>query len=88
MLNYVQSFLLHVLDTKPTSLGTRRALYEQMFRAEPRKHVSRPTFLTVMRRVYGFQTAPLAGHVDKAALQKLGEVCSISVRWHTPGFSE
>ncbi|CAB1099266.1 unnamed protein product [Ectocarpus sp. CCAP 1310/34] len=56
--------------------GGDSALYEQMFRAEPRKHVSRPTFLTVMRRVYGFQTAPLAGHVDKAALQKLGEVYS------------
>ncbi|CBJ28974.1 conserved unknown protein [Ectocarpus siliculosus] len=56
--------------------GGDRALYEQMFRAEPRKHVSRPTFLTVMRRVFGFQTAPLAGHVDKAALQKLGEVYS------------
>ncbi|CAM9966823.1 unnamed protein product [Ectocarpus sp. 12 AP-2014] len=56
--------------------GGDRALYEQMFRAEPRKHVSRPTFLTVMRRVYSFQTAPLAGHVDKAALQKLGEVYS------------
>lgn len=51
-----------------------RALYEQMFRAEPRKHVSRPTFMTVMRRVYGFNTAPLAGQVDQAALHKLGEV--------------
>lgn len=57
--------------------GRARALYEQMFRAEPRKYVSRPTFLTVMRRVYGFQTAPLSGHVDQTALQKLGEVLNV-----------
>lgn len=55
-----------------------RALYEQMFRAEPRKHVSRPTFMTVMRRVYGFNTAPLAGQVDQAALHKLGKVSTMS----------
>ncbi|CAM9580526.1 unnamed protein product [Pylaiella littoralis] len=54
--------------------GGDRALYEQMFRAEPRQYVSRPTFMTVMRRVYGFQTAPLAGRVDQAALHNLGEV--------------
>ena len=51
-----------------------RALYEVMFRAEPGKHVSRSSFLTAMRRVYGFQIAPLAGHVDRPALQTLGEV--------------
>lgn len=51
-----------------------RALYELMFRAEPRKHVSRSTFLTVMRRVYGFCIAPLTGHVDQTALHTLGEV--------------
>ncbi|CAM9140583.1 unnamed protein product, partial [Hapterophycus canaliculatus] len=65
------------LGTPPVRLaGGDRALYEQMFRAEPQKYVSRPTFMTVMRRVYGFQTAPLAGHVDQAALHKLGEVYS------------
>ncbi|CAM9454293.1 unnamed protein product, partial [Laminaria digitata] len=56
--------------------GGDRALYEVMFRAEPRKHVSRSSFLTAMRRVYGFQIAPLAGHVDRPALHTLGEVYS------------
>eukprot|EP00904_Undaria_pinnatifida_P011070 jgi/Undpi1/7093/HiC_scaffold_22.g09567.m1 len=56
--------------------GGDRALYEVMFRAEPGKHVSRSSFLTAMRRVYGFQIAPLAGHVDRPALQTLGEVYS------------
>lgn len=58
----------------PARVFDDRALYERMFRAEPRKHVSRSNFLTVMRRVYGFRIAPLTGHVDHAALRILGEV--------------
>lgn len=72
---------LERLSHHPSSLRLQtrtRALYEQMFRAEPRKHVSQPTFITVMRRVYGFNTAPLSGQIDQAALHKLGEVCMVS----------
>lgn len=57
-----------------------RALYELMFRAEPRKHVSRSAFLTVMRRVYGFHIAPTEGLVDRYALQTLdeaGRICAV-----------
>ena len=45
-----------------------------MYRAEPRTYVSRSTFLTVMRKAYGFRIAPLAGPVDHAALRTLNEV--------------
>lgn len=45
-----------------------------MYRAEPRTYVSRSTFLTVMRKTYGFRIAPIAGPVDHAALRILNEV--------------
>lgn len=47
-----------------------------MYRAEPRTYVSRSTFLTVMRKTYGFRIAPIAGPVDHAALGTLNEVQS------------
>ncbi|CAM9757457.1 unnamed protein product, partial [Ascophyllum nodosum] len=55
-------------------LGRERALYETIFRAEPQEHISQSTFLTVMRRVFGFHIAPLTGKVDHLALRTLSEV--------------
>lgn len=60
--------------SRENPLVNPRALYELMFRAEPRTYVSRSMFLTVMRRVYGFRIAPLNGSVDHFALHTLNEV--------------
>ena len=46
-----------------------RALYESMFKMEPRKFISRPKFLTTMRLVYGFELANL-DKVRKRAWQQ------------------
>ena len=35
--------------------GGDRALYERMFRAEPRKYIARERFLITMWRVFGFE---------------------------------
>ncbi|CAM9682303.1 unnamed protein product, partial [Phaeothamnion confervicola] len=46
---------------KPPSVvrlaGGDRALYERIFRAEPRKYINKPLFLTTMRRVFGLGLA-------------------------------
>lgn len=56
-----------------------RALFELMYRAEPRKYISRSAFMAVMRRVYGFHIAPLKGLPDRAASRTLVEAGKVSV---------
>ena len=54
-----------------------RALYESMFKLEPRKYMSRPKFLTTMRLVYGFDLANLDSIVcDGSLLQELNVLYS------------
>jgi len=48
-----------------------KALYESMFKMEPRKYISRPKFLTTMRLVYGFELANLTKVCDNAMLERL-----------------
>jgi len=48
-----------------------KALYESMFKMEPRKYISRPKFLTVMRLVYGFELANLDKVCDNKMLERL-----------------
>jgi len=48
-----------------------RALYECMFKVEPRKFISRPKFLTCMRLVYGFELANLDRVCDNDMLERL-----------------
>ncbi|CAM9573559.1 unnamed protein product, partial [Choristocarpus tenellus] len=54
--------------------GRDSALYEQMFRAEPQEFISKPAFLTVMRRGYGFNIAPIKGLGHRKAQRILTEV--------------
>jgi len=53
-----------------------RALYESMFKMEPRKFISRPKFLTTMRLVYGFELANLDRVCDNGLLGRLNTLYS------------
>ncbi|GMH74275.1 hypothetical protein TrLO_g13608 [Triparma laevis f. longispina] len=51
-----------------------RALYESMFKIEPRKYISRPKFLTTLRLVYGFDLANLNSVSNNLMLDKLNKL--------------
>ena len=56
--------------------GGDRALYERMFKAEPRKFISRDRFMTTMWRVFGFEIAELEGMNDGEAVSTLNKLFS------------
>ena len=70
--------LQRVLE-KPVYSGVRlaggdRALYERMFRSEPKKYITRERFFSVMWRVFGFEIAEMEGVADSKALNTLNRL--------------
>jgi hypothetical protein len=55
----------------PSLAGAPQSLYERFYKAEPKPRCNQAQFLTVMRRVYGFETANLDSVCDGVALQHL-----------------
>ena len=73
--------LMMLLQTlkQPQYKGVRlaagdRALYEQLYRIEPRKYISKPKFLTAMRLVFGFRIAELDRVCDSEVLRHLTDL--------------
>ena len=62
-----------------------RALYESMFKMEPRKYISRPKFLTTMRLVYGFELANLSAVSNS---EMLGHLNGLYTSFDTGGRDE
>ncbi|CAM9092035.1 unnamed protein product [Chrysoparadoxa australica] len=54
--------------------GGDKALYEQMFKGQPKKFIGRHRFLTVLRIVYGFDIAPIARAANGEVLDMLNKV--------------
>eukprot|EP00611_Tribonema_gayanum_P002726 TRINITY_DN1205_c0_g1_i3.p1 TRINITY_DN1205_c0_g1~~TRINITY_DN1205_c0_g1_i3.p1 ORF type:complete len:965 (+),score=381.04 TRINITY_DN1205_c0_g1_i3:181-3075(+) len=54
--------------------GADDALYEQLFRAQPRKYLQRTRYLAVMRVVYGLDVAPTDHAADALALRALNRL--------------
>ncbi|KAG5185848.1 hypothetical protein JKP88DRAFT_254712 [Tribonema minus] len=54
--------------------GADNALYEQLFRAQPRKYLQRTRYLAVMRVVYGLDVAPTDHAADALALRALNRL--------------
>ena len=44
--------------------GREHALYEELHRSNPERFVSKSRFMVIMRRVFGFELAPVRGAVD------------------------
>ena len=44
--------------------GREHALYEELHRSNPERFVSKARFMVIMRRVFGFELAPVRGAVD------------------------